>query len=180
MKRPAAEGLGTAPGYQTEQGVTRCLTRSKSRWASSSAPRSSSFGSTPSPVSAETRKNRCKMAADPAAPSGRLPDGTVYYGLLGELGYDPEEDKVQCHLCGEWLHQVGGSHLLRKHGWTIEQYRRAFRIPKRVATCGRGVSQQRREQTRQRIGVGRRPGPDGRTLRPRPDLRTSRRSRDRQ
>lgn len=85
-----------------------------------------------------TRETWFDMAANRALPNGRLPDGTVCYGFIGELGYDPEEDKVQCHLCAEWLHQVGGSHLPRKHGWTIEEYRQAFRIPKRIATCGRG------------------------------------------
>ena len=30
----------------------------------------------------------------------RLEDGTRYVGQLGELAYDPDEDKVQCHLCG--------------------------------------------------------------------------------
>ena len=32
----------------------------------------------------------------------RLEDGTPYVGQLGELAYDPDEDKVQCHLCGGW------------------------------------------------------------------------------
>jgi hypothetical protein len=49
----------------------------------------------------------------------RLEDGTPYFGGLGELAYDPDEDRVQCHLCGEWFRFVGGSHLRR----TSERYR---------------------------------------------------------
>ena len=37
----------------------------------------------------------------------RLEDGTPYVGQLGELAYDPDEDKVQCHLCGGWYHVPG-------------------------------------------------------------------------
>lgn len=44
---------------------------------------------------------------------------------------------MQCHLCGMWLHPAGGSHLLRKHDWTIAEYRRAFKIPKRIPTAER-------------------------------------------
>lgn len=42
----------------------------------------------------------------------RLEDGMPYYGMLGELAYDAEEDKVQCHLCGGWYRAIGGSHGL--------------------------------------------------------------------
>lgn len=36
----------------------------------------------------------------------RLEDGTPYVGELGELAYDPDEDKVQCHLCGGWYRVI--------------------------------------------------------------------------
>ena len=41
----------------------------------------------------------------------RLEDGTPYVGRLGELAYDRDEDKVQCHLCGGWFRAIGSSHL---------------------------------------------------------------------
>ena len=52
-------------------------------------------------------KRRARIGAmGPAMPltleTKRLGDGTVYYGMLGELAYDADEDKVQCHLCGGW------------------------------------------------------------------------------
>ncbi len=71
----------------------------------------------------------------------RLEDGTPYVGELGELSYDPDEDKVQCHLCGGWYRVIGSSHLRRRHGWTLQAYRDAFRLPMQLATCSRGVSQ---------------------------------------
>lgn len=30
-----------------------------------------------------------------------LADATPYFVPLGEIPYDPDEDKVQCHLCGD-------------------------------------------------------------------------------
>jgi rubrerythrin len=71
----------------------------------------------------------------------RLEDGTPYVGELGELAYDPDEDKVQCHLCGGWYRVIGSSHLRRGHGWTLAAYRDAFRLPMQLATCSRGVTQ---------------------------------------
>jgi rubrerythrin len=89
-----------------------------------------------------------------SAPVGHLADGTPYYAPLGQLPYDPDEDRVQCHLCGEWFCQVGGSHLLRKHGWTMGEYRRAFGLPKRISVCSVGVSDRRRQKILPRIAEG--------------------------
>ncbi|MGA2924652.1 MAG: zinc-ribbon domain-containing protein [Solirubrobacteraceae bacterium] len=65
---------------------------------------------------------------DQAGPAGgQLPDGTPYFGKLGEMAYDPDTDLMQCHLCGKWLKWVGGMHLKYRHdGWTIADYRHAF------------------------------------------------------
>jgi len=54
-----------------------------------------------------------------ASEMSRLGDGTPYFGRLGELAYDPDEDRVQCHLCGEWFRLLGSAHLRR----TSERYR---------------------------------------------------------
>jgi hypothetical protein len=74
----------------------------------------------------------------------RLEDGTPYVGRLGELAYDRDEDKVQCHLCGGWYRAIGSSHLPRAHGWTLAAYRDAFRLPMQLPTCSRAVSQRSR------------------------------------
>jgi rubrerythrin len=87
----------------------------------------------------------------------RLPDGTVYYGQLGKIAYDPDEDKVQCHLCGEWFHCVGGPHLTHKHQWTVVEYREAFHLPRSTPTIARGAREQRRAATTAAIADGRIP-----------------------
>lgn len=73
-------------------------------------------------------------------PSGRLADGTPFFGQVGVVAYDVDEDRVQCHLCGQWFRQVGGQHLLRRHGWRIGDYREAFRLGAGVSTCARGLT----------------------------------------
>jgi hypothetical protein len=47
---------------------------------------------------------------------GRLEDGTPYFAPLGQLLWDSEEDRVQCHLCGGWFRFLGSSHLIRTSG----------------------------------------------------------------
>ena len=80
-----------------------------------------------------------------------LEDGTPYFGELGELAYDPDEDRVQCHLCGRWYRFVGSSHLRRSHGWTLAQYRDAFHLPIQLATCSRDLSDRHRDHARSQI-----------------------------
>lgn len=81
----------------------------------------------------------------------RLLDGTPFFGSLGKVAYDPDEDLVQCHLCGRWLRFVGGTHL-RWHGWTLERYRIAFQLRNSMPTCARGVSGRLRRSAERRIG----------------------------
>jgi Probable Zinc-ribbon domain len=85
---------------------------------------------------------------------GRLPDGTPYFAPLGEITYDRDEDRVQCHLCGEWFRTIGGAHLIRRHGWTLPQYRDAFARFKGDPTCARGTSQKLREYAAARVRTG--------------------------
>lgn len=70
---------------------------------------------------------------------GLLKDGTPYFAPLGEIPYDRDEDKVQCHLCGDWFRLVGSSHL-RWHGWTLDQYRESFQLLRKSSTAAAGVS----------------------------------------
>jgi hypothetical protein len=83
-----------------------------------------------------------------------LEDGTPYFGELGELAYDPDEDRVQCHLCGGWYRFVGSSHLRRSHGWTLAQYRDAFHLPIQLPTCSRDLSDRLRDYARSQIERG--------------------------
>lgn len=66
---------------------------------------------------------------------GRLADGTPYFAPLGEMAYDSDEDRVQCHLCGGWFRIVGSSHLISKHGWSVAEYRRQFGLLAEDPTC---------------------------------------------
>ncbi len=64
-------------------------------------------------------------AARPAARRARvgvLPDGTPYFGPVGEVVVDA--DFVLCHLCGQWRRSVTAH--LRGHGWTKDAYCDAF------------------------------------------------------
>ena len=70
----------------------------------------------------------------------RLSDGTPFYGLVGVLARDEDEDLVQCHLCGRWLRAIGNSHLRRGHGWTLDAYRDAFKLPRGTPTCAKSLS----------------------------------------
>src|SRR5215207_8328670 len=54
---------------------------------------------------------------------GRLEDGTPYFAPLGELPFDRDEDRVQCHLCGGWYRALAPTHLSRAHGVTVDEYR---------------------------------------------------------
>lgn len=79
--------------------------------------------------------------AEPSAPSRRrLDDGTPFYGSLGVLARDEDEDLVQCHLCGRWLRAIGSSHLRRAHGWTLDEYRDAFKLPRGIPTWAHSPS----------------------------------------
>jgi len=76
------------------------------------------------------------------------------FAPLSELPYDPDEDRVQCHLCGRWFRFIGGTHLTRTHGWTLAEYRETFMLRTAIPTCSRGLSEKRRVQTKQRIAAG--------------------------
>ena len=75
-------------------------------------------------------------------------------GQLGELADDPDEDKVQGHLCGGWYRAIGSSHLPRAHGWTLAAYRDAFRLSMQLPTCSRHMSQRSRANAFSLIGRG--------------------------
>jgi hypothetical protein len=82
---------------------------------------------------------------------GRLEDGTAYFAPLGQLLWDPEDDRVKCHLCGGWFRFLGSSHLLRTHGWTLARYREAFQLRGNVPTCSEQLSAAHRANAQRRI-----------------------------
>lgn len=87
-------------------------------------------------------------------PVGRPDDGTTYFAPLRELARDPDEDLVQCHLCGEWFRFLGSSHLRRTHGWTLARYRDAFQLRESISTCPRAISEKHRQHAKRRVEAG--------------------------
>ncbi len=84
----------------------------------------------------------------------RLTNRAPFFGRLGEVSYDSDEDKVQCHLCGRWLRAIGGSHLSRVHGWTLAEYRDVFHLRPKTPTVAAGTSALFRANATRRIAAG--------------------------
>jgi hypothetical protein len=85
---------------------------------------------------------------------GCLEDGTPYFAPFGELPYDRDEDRVQCHLCGEWFRTVGNADLRLGHGWTIGEYRDTFQLLRQTPTRAAGVSDRLRVLALARLAAG--------------------------
>ncbi len=81
---------------------------------------------------------------------GWLPDGSSFYAPLGEMLYDGDE-RVCCHLCGRWMRAVGGTHL-RWHGWTIDEYREAFRLGRGTPACAPILSEHLGRAAKRHVG----------------------------
>jgi hypothetical protein len=90
----------------------------------------------------------------PAVALGRLPDGTPYFAPLGELAYDPAEDRVQCHLCGRWYRVIAGSHLHRVPWLDARRVPRGVPAAEGVPTVALGVSTALAAHTRRRVQAG--------------------------
>lgn len=84
---------------------------------------------------------------------GRLEDGTPYFAPLGELPYDPDEDRVQCHLCGRWYRTIAGSHLQGAHGWTEDDYREAFGLERSHGLVAKGTAERLAQNFRRRLAA---------------------------
>jgi hypothetical protein len=87
-----------------------------------------------------------------ATPIARLADRTPYFGRLGEIAYDEATDRVQCHLCGGWYRWIGGTHLTRTHGWSLDEYRDVFRLPRLAPTFAPSLSATMRHSPKRRVG----------------------------
>lgn len=74
---------------------------------------------------------------------GPLQKSKVGFGFLGCIMYDDNQDTVQCHNCGKWLHFINGRHLL-KEKMTADEYRLKFGLTFNHPLCGLGLSKKRR------------------------------------
>jgi len=52
------------------------------------------------------------------------------FGYYGVVLHNPEEDLVQCHICGLWFRSLGGH--IRFHGYTASSYREDFELSKSI------------------------------------------------
>ncbi|MGO9903734.1 MAG: zinc-ribbon domain-containing protein [Solirubrobacteraceae bacterium] len=57
-------------------------------------------------------------------------------------------------LCGGWYRAIGSMHLIKGHGWRLDQYRQAFGLLARDRSCAEGVSRKLTHHTRGRIAAG--------------------------
>ncbi len=56
-------------------------------------------------------------------------------------------EKIQCLLCGRWFEHIGGTHMIRKHGISADEYREMYGLP-----WGRGLSGKRNREKRIKQG----------------------------
>ena len=61
------------------------------------------------------------------------------YGYQGVVMYDDAEDKVQCHICGNWFASLG-QHTKRTHGIKCDDYKLEYGLSLRTALCSKKIS----------------------------------------
>lgn len=54
------------------------------------------------------------------------------FGYQGVLLFDGEEDKVQCHFCGVWLHALG-NHIQKEHSMNASDYKKIVGLAQSTA-----------------------------------------------
>lgn len=63
--------------------------------------------------------------------------GEPGYGFQGALIFDCEEDKIQCHFCGEWFDTLQ-HHIRREHNMDAAAYKKAVGLNKTTALISEG------------------------------------------
>ena len=66
------------------------------------------------------------------------------YGYQGVVMYDDQEDKMQCHICGEF-YALLGKHSAMAHGVDSAAYRTQFGLSSKMALCSKRFSRLHRE-----------------------------------
>jgi len=80
----------------------------------------------------------------------RIAQHTGLHAPVGALPYDPDEDRVQCHLCGGWFRALAPAHL-RRHDTTADEYRALVGLNPGLPLTVPSLSQLRADQLKQRI-----------------------------
>jgi hypothetical protein len=71
---------------------------------------------------------------------------TVSYGRRGHLEYDPDEDRLLCHLCGGWFRSLA-SHARRAHSLSANDYRELAGLNRQTHLLSPGMRSRLREVT---------------------------------
>lgn len=65
------------------------------------------------------------------------------YGFYGTLIYDPYEDTIQCHVCGEWFKSLGRH--LKIHNIIAKNYKDEFALTTSMGLCVLNISENARQ-----------------------------------
>jgi hypothetical protein len=66
------------------------------------------------------------------------------FGFLGTVLLDTDENKIQCHLCGEWFSSLI-PHLKPAHNMEVEEYKEEFGLNVTTPLCSPEVSRKLRK-----------------------------------
>jgi len=87
------------------------------------------------------------MCADTAP----APDPMPLHGEIGVLAYDEVADRIQCHVCGRWLHKIESRHLAL-HNLTIPLYKELCGLNATMPLEAPRITELRRRKNREHQG----------------------------
>ena len=67
-----------------------------------------------------------------------------YFGYMGVILRNKVEDKIQCHLCGNFYEQLS-LHVIHQHKIKLLEYRHKFQLPLNFPLCSLKISESARE-----------------------------------
>jgi ROS/MUCR transcriptional regulator protein len=70
-------------------------------------------------------------------------DDLPLHGEVGVLAYDPVDDRIQCHVCGRWLHKIESKHL-GLHSLAIGEYKELYGLNDKTALETPTITERRR------------------------------------
>jgi len=81
----------------------------------------------------------------------RLPDGTPFFGVLGDVFLCNDGTLIQCHLCGRFFRRLASGHIQRAHEMEPDDYRRVFELRHMQPLQALDLSAQQASEMRRRI-----------------------------
>jgi uncharacterized protein YbaR (Trm112 family) len=65
------------------------------------------------------------------------------YGEMGRLAVSDDEERLQCHICGQWYRSLA-AHVLQTHQYTVAEYREEFGLNRNTPLVGRSLIERSR------------------------------------